>query len=144
MGIKTLDGQARAILRDYSYTRNDDIDLWVKIIEFFYSDYVNNGSVELKKLHDLPREDHVKRVRAKIQNDEGLYLPTDPAVAEKRGWAQDAWGNYVRREQVHQTHEKPSTPVVKQSEVHPEEEGQTTLLDVPTVQPNRINDGRRD
>lgn len=37
--------------------------------------------VSLGKLFDLPREDNIKRIRAKIQNEEKLFLPTDPAIA---------------------------------------------------------------
>lgn len=158
MGIRTLDSQVREILKDNSYTRNNDIDLWIKVLEVYYFDYVSFGSVKLEDLHKLPREDHVKRIRAVVQNDEGLYLPTDPSVLEKRGWAQDGWGNYVRKKQVHLSHEKPSTPVVKASEVHQDIpvfdesadgktykdvdtvealNGQAMLLDVPPVEIKR-------
>lgn len=139
MGVQTLDSQVREILRDYPHTRDNDIDLWIKILEVFYSDYVSNGSVELRKLHDLPREDHVKRVRAKVQNDEHLYLPTDPAVAEKRGWALDQWRGYILGEQTAQSHERPRP--VDQPFVEP---AQDALFDIPPVEPVKTNDGRRD
>lgn len=45
----------------------------------------------MRRLLDLPREDNVKRVRAKIQNEEHKYLPTNPDVLIKRGILEEYW-----------------------------------------------------
>jgi hypothetical protein len=47
--------------------------------------------VQLEKLFDLPREDNLKRIRAKIQNEEGKYLPTKKEIALKRGIEESKW-----------------------------------------------------
>ena len=51
----------------------------------------DNDSVMLKELFELPREDNIKRIRAKIQNDEKRLLPTKWEVARKRGILEDEW-----------------------------------------------------
>lgn len=71
--IKTLKSKVYRILEDYPETRNSDITLTTKIWRMFYSHIVKVGEdgdyiAKLKDLHQLPREDHIKRVRAQIQN----------------------------------------------------------------------------
>ena len=78
-------------LENYPQTRNCDISLTIKIWEVYHQDKINNGSVSLSDLYDLPREDNVKRYRAKIQNVEKLFLPTDPEVIKKRNIKEDEW-----------------------------------------------------
>jgi hypothetical protein len=72
--------------------RNSDIALTILIWQRWYGVSVaQDGSVPLHRLLDLPREDNVKRVRAKYQNEEHKYLPTNPDVLVKRGIAEDYW-----------------------------------------------------
>ena len=47
--------------------------------------------VELKNIMDLPREDNVKRIRAKFQNEEKKYLPTTLEVARQRKISEEEW-----------------------------------------------------
>jgi len=72
--------------------RNSDIVLLIIIWQRWYgvSD-LENGIVHVRRLLDLPREDNVKRVRAKIQNEEHKYLPTNPDVLIKRGIIEEYW-----------------------------------------------------
>jgi len=86
--IKNLKGKIEYCLRNYPETRNSDITLTIKIWQTFYgiSDFVS-----LKDLYNLPREDNVKRIRAKIQNDQKKFLPTILKVAKKRGILEDEW-----------------------------------------------------
>lgn len=72
--------------------RNSDIALLIIIWQRWYgvSD-LPNGTIHVRRLLDLPREDNVKRVRAKIQNEEHKYLPTNPDVLIKRGILEDYW-----------------------------------------------------
>ena len=100
MTKETLEVKVREMLHNDEASRNSDITLTLKIWRKYYSDIVfraRDGKwyVELLKLFDLPREDNIKRIRAKIQNVEHLYLPTSPAVAKKRGWAIDEWREYL-------------------------------------------------
>lgn len=47
--------------------------------------------VELKNIMDLPREDNVKRIRAKFQNEKKMYLPTSLEVAKQRKISDEEW-----------------------------------------------------
>ena len=81
----------------YPQTRNSDIELTIRLWKEYYPQRIikNNKNdqdyVALKDLFDLPREDNIKRVRAKIQNEEGKLLPTEWKIAEQRGMEQDKW-----------------------------------------------------
>ena len=88
---KNLKSQVLRCLNEYHETRNCDIELTTRIWKVFYASFVkvNDRGIELINLEDLkelPREDNVKRVRAKIQNhkEKPRYLPTDPLVRQKR------------------------------------------------------------
>lgn len=72
--------------------RNSDVALMIIIWQRWYgvSDKPD-GIVHVRRLFDLPREDNVKRVRAKIQNEEHKYLPTNPDVLIKRGILEEYW-----------------------------------------------------
>ena len=89
-GIKNLKKKIEYCLKNYEETRNSDITLMIKIIEEYYSHYICNGMIELEKLYELPREDNIKRIRARF-NSNGKYLPTSEAVAKKRGIDEDTW-----------------------------------------------------
>lgn len=52
--------------------------------------YGTKECVLLEDLFDLPREDNVKRIRAKF-NEEGLYLPTSEEVAKRRNMNIPEW-----------------------------------------------------
>lgn len=104
---QTLDKQVRAILQNHEPSRNSDITLMIQLWIRFYPSLVKKittlGStqlyVRLTDLRELPREDNIKRVRAKIQNVEKKYVPTNPEVAKKRGWEIEAWRNYLGYEE---------------------------------------------
>jgi hypothetical protein len=91
--IKNLKQQVEAILVDKPVTRNSDIALTIAIwLKFYPALLIENGqAVLLKQLFKLPREDSIKRIRANFQNDKGMYLPTDEAVAKARGFNIEEW-----------------------------------------------------
>lgn len=94
--IKNLQKQVEHILWIFPSTRNSDIELTIQLWRHYYPSVIfddKNGrqSVNLLHLFDLPREDNVKRCRAKIQNTLGKWLPTDQKVAEQRGINEQAW-----------------------------------------------------
>jgi hypothetical protein len=91
-----LKEQVLYCLENYPDSRNSDIKLtnyiWVK----FYNQYLtldssNNYTVKLIDLYHLPKEDNVKRYRAKIQNEKKLFLPTDPEILKKRQVMEEKW-----------------------------------------------------
>lgn len=89
------------VLRDDEETRNSDIKLTIAIWREFYPNYVldtsqgDKSGIFLDALFILPREDNIKRIRAKIQNEENKYLPTDPNVRKKRKISEEAWYDYL-------------------------------------------------
>lgn len=94
------------ILREHPESRNSDSWLTCKLWATFYPTKIKrdadgkNPSVALKDILDLPREDHIKRIRAIIQNEEGKFLPTSLEVARQRKINEETWRTYI---QGHQT-----------------------------------------
>lgn len=97
--INTLETQVLAVLAKDEASRNSDIRLtkvlWYTYHRSHFKEIDGKWYVGVDSLNVLPREDNIKRVRAKIQNEKHLFLPTDPAVAEKRNWNMDAWREYL-------------------------------------------------
>lgn len=95
MNLKTLKGQVEYVLKEQSHTRDSDIDLTIQVWEEFYghalSGLPGSRTVRLRQLFELPREDHVKRIRAHIQNVLKKYPPTSWQVAKKRGFLENEW-----------------------------------------------------
>lgn len=85
---KTLESKVEYVLQNYPTTRNSDIELTIKI----WAVYHNVGSsIAVRDLFSLPREDSIKRIRARIQNDQLKYLPTSEAVTRKRKMNIQVW-----------------------------------------------------
>ena len=87
--MKGLKGKVKMVLIQYPSTRNSDIALTIQIWKMFYG---IKEEVELARLYDLPREDNVKRIRAKFCQ-KGFYwaYPTTLEVAKRRRIAEDIW-----------------------------------------------------
>jgi len=97
---KVLKKQVEKMLKECEKCRCSDIHL---TLHLWYEDYPNmvhdkgtpDSYVYLRDIKDLPREDNVKRVRAKFQNEENLYLPADPKVRLKRGIEEVKWRKFL-------------------------------------------------
>lgn len=92
---KSLKSKVEFILSKYPQTRNSDTQLAVKLWHVFYAGsvvYVKDlGWVLLiEKMLEIPREDHISRVRRKFQEMD-MYLPTSKKVAEKRKLNMKIW-----------------------------------------------------
>ena len=87
--LKTLKDKVGFCLRNYPETRDSDLALLHKIWDVFHG---VRGSVELRHMYELPREDAVKRIRAMF-NAEGRYYPRSWEVAKHRGIEEDVWRN---------------------------------------------------
>lgn len=116
--MQTLKRRVAHVLENYPETRNDDVDLTLKIWRLFYRGLLrtekgeNAGRfapsdseqlfVDLRVVGDLPREDHVKRIRAAFQNDpkNPQWLPTREDVAIARRMNVENW----RRSLGYETH----------------------------------------
>lgn len=116
--MPTLKHKVAHVLEHYPETRNDDIDLTLTIWRTFYRGALRTPdggnasrygvsadeelSVPLSAIKDLPREDHVKRIRAAFQNDpkNPRWLPTLESVANARRMNIEVW----RRSLGYETH----------------------------------------
>ena len=113
MNLTTLTGQVECILASEAETRNSDITLMIELWKRFYPLMVHTESgiapqyseqgnyVLLKNLYDLPREDNIKRIRAKFQNDEHKYLPTVEEIAVQRGILAETWRKLMSCPEAH-------------------------------------------
>lgn len=71
------------ILKEYPNTRNNDFYLqilYLKIVEGLPLPWIDYETIR----HLGGKMESIRRVRAKIQNEEGLFPPTDPKVVHKR------------------------------------------------------------
>ena len=99
--------EVEEILRNIPETRNSDITLMIEVWKRFYKNKLKvaktgQHGVYLEDLYYLPREDTIKRIRAKF-NENGQFYPTDWEVAKARGMEEDQWRvamGYPRKDQV--------------------------------------------
>jgi len=98
--LKTLKAQVEQMLINYPEARDSDITLMILLWRQYFPSQIfrfQNGTeyVAVNSLYDLPREDNIKRIRAKFQNDEGKYLPTKLEIALKRGIKENEWRSFM-------------------------------------------------
>jgi hypothetical protein len=91
------------ILQDYPQARDSDQWLTLKIWKTFYPqslDMTNevNPKVDFATIMKLPREDNVKRIRAKFQNVLFKYLPTSIEVVKRRRQNEEKWRELMSTE----------------------------------------------
>lgn len=94
-----LEQQIRQVLQADEASRNYDYRLtqvlWWK---FYQSSFIVIGGVAhlpLTELPNLPSQDNIKRIRAKIQNDMHEFLPTTLEIALKRRISEEEWREYL-------------------------------------------------
>lgn len=88
------------ILSEDEQSRNSDIRLTQMIWYKFHNSKIvelddGTKAIRLRDLFDLPREDNIKRIRAKIQNDEHKFLPTTPEIRKQRKINEQIWHSYM-------------------------------------------------
>ena len=98
--IKNLRKAIESILKEFPKARDSDQWLTLKIWQVYFPDWVvtlpdGTIAVRFRDIMNLPREDNVKRIRAKIQNEEGKWLPTTWKIAHQRKIEESVWRNYV-------------------------------------------------
>lgn len=92
------------ILREFPKARDSDSWLTCKIWAVYFPSRIvrdekgKNPMVRLEDILDLPREDHIKRIRAIVQNEEGKYLPTTLEVVKQRKINEEAWHAYLKKQ----------------------------------------------
>lgn len=89
----TLKDKVEFILSTVPESRNSDITLTIELWRHYYGDllFQDGNCVMLKELWNLPREDHLKRYRAQLQNVELKYLPTDITILVERAKLSGDW-----------------------------------------------------
>lgn len=79
-------------------SRNDDryltLSIWWRYYPEHFIVYECKHYIKADAVLSLPREDNIKRLRAKIQNEEHKYLPTSAEVRKKRGISEEVWLKY--------------------------------------------------
>lgn len=107
--VSTLKKQVERVLREESDTRNSDITLTIRMWQRFYG---VNESIQLSELYDLPREDNIKRIRAKFCEEKKSWAyPSSREIAKRRGIKEDEWRvmmGYPRTEDTLNPTKKPS------------------------------------
>ena len=81
--LNTLKSKVWFILTKFPGARNDDYNLYIRYIEWYHSDMVENGTIKLKDLHKMPKLDLLSRYRRLFQ-EYGELIPTDKEIALKR------------------------------------------------------------
>lgn len=91
--LNTVKARVEWILKTYPSTRNSDTMLeWIYLRRF---ENINLPYIEFDRLSKISIET-VSRVRRKIQ-EEGMYLPTDPAVLIKRQKRENSFRGTINR-----------------------------------------------
>lgn len=90
--FRKLKDKVEYVLSQYEEARNDDIELTICLWQTFYN---VGDAISLEQLRTLPRESAIVRLRAGIQNGQGMYFPTRLEVARKRGIEEVAWAEYM-------------------------------------------------
>lgn len=97
--LKVMKGQIEQMLSEYPETRNSDLRLTQAVWWRFYNQYIEiiEGKyyISLPNLFNVPSQDDIKRIRAKIQNDEHKYLPTNWEVAKLRHWKEEEYRKFL-------------------------------------------------
>ncbi len=84
------------VLRDEPATRNSDKLLTFRVMQkVLHQAGSNLLRMDISDLGKIPAFETVKRIRAKIQNDEGRYLPTDEAARKRRRIKEDIFRRYA-------------------------------------------------
>lgn len=108
-----LTKQILEVLENTPASRDSDQYLTLCIWNRYYPRYIKNEEtvidvvdgkevtaivkyVALKDIMNLPREDNIKRIRAKIQNEQNKFLPTSWAVAKQRKINETVWRDWAR------------------------------------------------
>ncbi len=82
--FKTTKERVLHILETEPRTRNSDKWLTYRVFEDIARENGRKIFIPFELWAKFPAFETVKRVRAKIQNKHGLFLPTDPEVIAKR------------------------------------------------------------
>jgi len=84
----TLEKQVEDCLQKDLASRNSDITLMIRVWHDYYG--IVGDVIHLESLYSLPKQDNIKRIRAKF-NHNGKYYPTNYVIAKQRGISENEW-----------------------------------------------------
>ena len=93
--IQTVKAIVEDLLEKDPKTRNSDKWLTYLVFEEIAKQNGKTIYIPFDLFSKFPAFETVKRVRAKIQNEEKRYLPTDPEVLEKRQGRQEEFKQFA-------------------------------------------------
>lgn len=87
--LKDYKEKVYAIMEKYEQARNNDWTLIAHYVNTYryhllFENEAKDKCVALKDLKKFPSAETIIRARRLIQNEDGVLLPTDPAVSKKR------------------------------------------------------------
>jgi len=112
---RTKKDKVAAILNLFPTTRNSDVALTIKYWEMFQDNIYTGDNIDPIKLFELERLTTVARLRAKIQNEYGLYL-AEEHIRKRRRKLEESVRDVM-------TCDNPSLPIVN---IYADETGKTT------------------
>ena len=81
----TLRQKVAHTLNHFPATRDSDITLTIRLLHTFYSEYVDEeGRIYLEDMYDLPKFYDMQRLRAKIQNEYGMFRASPEVQAFRK------------------------------------------------------------
>ena len=103
MALKTYKDKVKVILEKYEKARNNDGTLlafyiWEYMPHMIGKDQDGEPCIRLSNIKHLPPIENLRRSRQIIQNDLGLFPPTDPKVCKARKIKEENWRNAEVRE----------------------------------------------
>lgn len=96
--LRTVKERVLYILDKYPETRNNDLYLWLIYVRLFepeLSKYIK--FIPYDVLKKAVAFETIRRVRQKIQNELGLYPPTDPKVIKRRRRKEEAMRKVIHK-----------------------------------------------
>ena len=100
--IQTTKALVEQILEEDINARNSDKWLTYRVFSEIARKHGERIFLPFKIFDKFPAFETVKRVRAKIQNEEKRFLPTDCDVIEKRGQRQEEFKNFANDKQINE------------------------------------------
>lgn len=85
------------LLQKDERNRNDDKYLTYNVFQEIAKKHGKKIFIPFDLFKEFPAFETVKRVRAKIQNEENRFLPTDPNVLEKRNKRQKEVKDWLKK-----------------------------------------------
>jgi|ETNvirnome_2_300_1030623.scaffolds.fasta_scaffold186314_1 hypothetical protein len=97
--IRNLEEKVRYCLERSERARNSDVFLTQMIIwEYLRPETLKGEDGRIYFSADsgyIVREDNVKRIRARLQNEKNLYLPTEEKIRKARRINEEEWRRYL-------------------------------------------------